>query len=415
MTQTKIKLLHTADLHLDSPLKSLALKHEGLRDTVATASRTALTRIVDHAMDESVAAVLIAGDLFDGAQRSARTGAFLVSAFDRLQAAGIRVFAIYGNHDAENSVSRAFDYPANVHVFDGRGGSAELTGSGIWIHGVSFRDRHAPESLLPKFPAPVQGAVNIGLLHTSLTGAEGHDRYAPCSVADLVGHGYDYWALGHVHKRQVHAEDPFVVMPGMPQGRDVGEAGPKSATLIEVSDGRLSIAALRTSAVEFQLSDVDVTGAEDSEALRHRLRTHLQRQAEAVESDSAILRLRLTGAAPQAWQIRRDADLWAEMAADLAEETGRIWIERLEVDVSLPAAQTDSGAVAELAALMDEIRGTDAFRAEAQEALAQALAALPAHLRDQMAASEDAKTALAESLAERGASAMVARLRGTWA
>ena len=412
MAQDPIKLLHTADLHLDSPLKSLALKDRALRDRVATASRTALTRIADFAIDEGVAALLIAGDLFDGTQRSGKTAAFLAGVFDRLGAAGIRVYAIRGNHDAESPAAGALDAPANVHFFDGRGGTQELPGTGIHIHGVSFRARQAPDSLLPKFAAPVPGAVNIGLLHTSLTGYSGHDPYAPCSVADLRAHGFDYWALGHVHKRAVHSETPFVVMPGIPQGRDIGEAGPKSATLINVTEGGLTIAEIATSAVEFRQSDCDVTGAEDAEALRAVLRAHLQDEARATVSDSAILRLSLTGTTPLAWAIRRDADFWDAVARDLAEETGQLWIEQLDLAVAPETAGSDTGAAAELDTLMQQIRLEDGFRAEAVELLTQVLSLMPADRRRDLATNEAAQAALADDLAARGATELAARLRG---
>ncbi|MDF0599265.1 DNA repair exonuclease [Psychromarinibacter sp. C21-152] len=409
---TAVRLLHTADLHLDSPLKSLALRDSGLRAEVETASRSALTRMVDFALAEDVAALLIAGDLFDGAERSAKTAAFLLTQLDRLNEAGISVFYIRGNHDVENPVSGAFEMPTNVHVFDGRGGSVQLEGTDIHIHGVSFRDRHAPESLLPKFAGPVPGAVNIGMLHTSLSGAAGHDPYAPCTVPELQAHGFDYWALGHVHKRSVHADAPFVVMPGMPQGRDIGEAGPKSATLLTVTDGAISIEEVPTSAVEFRRSALDITGADDAESLRAALRDHLRTEAAATVSDTAILRLSLTGESPRAWQIRRDLDVWQEAAEGFAEATGTLRIERLELDLTAPGAADASDAVSELESLMAEIRREPGFRAEAQAELDRILSLLPADRRRALAADADALAALADDLAARGALAVAARMRG---
>ena len=149
------KILHTADVHLDSPLRSLALRNEALRDNIKSATRSAFIRIIDTALTEDVAALLIAGDLYDGAQRSAKTAAFLVGQFERLRAAGIQVFYIKGNHDAENPITGEVALPDNVYVFDGRGSKVQLIGTDIWIHGVSFNGRHARDSLLSKFDAPV--------------------------------------------------------------------------------------------------------------------------------------------------------------------------------------------------------------------------------------------------------------------
>jgi DNA repair exonuclease SbcCD nuclease subunit len=413
MPQT-IRLLHTADLHLDSPLRSLALRDDRLRDIVETASRTALSRLVDRAIDEEVRALLIAGDLFDGRERSARTGAFLVATFDRLRAAGIDVFAIRGNHDAENPVSGTMTWPDNVRVFDGRGGRARLGETDIWVHGVSFGGRHAPDSLLPKFGPPVPDAVNIGLLHTSLAGAPGHDAYAPCSVAELCAHGFDYWALGHVHARAVHAERPWVVMPGMPQGRDIGEAGPKSATLIEVTGGAVAAREVPTSVAEFRRVAIDVTGAGDETEIRRRLRAGLEEAARDSRSDAAILRLTLAGATPGAWALRRDRDLWAETARLMAEETGRLWIEELALDVAPPGedAAAPADAVAELGRLMAALRAEPGFLAEARAEVEEVLRHLPPDRRAALLPGAAALDTLAERLAAAGADEMVARMRG---
>jgi exonuclease SbcD len=98
------RFIHAADLHLDAPLKSLALKDEELSELVGNATRRALERIVDLCLEEKVDALLIAGDLYDGDMRSMKTAAFLVSEMERLQAADINVFMIRGNHDAESVV-----------------------------------------------------------------------------------------------------------------------------------------------------------------------------------------------------------------------------------------------------------------------------------------------------------------------
>ncbi len=100
------RFVHTADLHLDAPLRSLALKDEDLADLVGNATRHALERIVDLCLEESVDALLIAGDLYDGDLRSMKTAAFLVSEMERLQRAGVSVFMIRGNHDAESVLAQ---------------------------------------------------------------------------------------------------------------------------------------------------------------------------------------------------------------------------------------------------------------------------------------------------------------------
>lgn len=408
-----IKLLHTADIHLDSPLKSLALRDPDLRERVQAATRGAFTRIVDTALNEDVAGLLIAGDLYDGAARSARTAAFLTTQLDRLRAACIPVFLIKGNHDAENPITGEVALPDNVHVFSGRGGAVQLGAHDIWIHGVSFSGRHAPDSLLPKFAPPVAGAVNIALLHSSLAGAAGHDTYAPCTVAELGAMGFDYWALGHIHKRQIHSQAPWIVMPGTPQGRDIGEPGPQSATLLSIEGSQISVSDCHTSQVEFLPVEVDVTDCEDEDALRDHLRKTIQQCAASLQSDAAILRLRLTGGLARRWQVERDRDTWAETVSGMARETGCLWVEKLEIALTDPdGPRIDSSATAELSALMQAIRTEPGYAAQIEAQLAEILSDLPAHIRAALIPDEAAATTLAQRLAETGAHHVTALMKG---
>jgi len=408
-----IKLLHTADLHLDSPLKSLALKDERLREQVQTATRTALKRLVQFGIDEGVSALLFAGDLFDGKERSTKTAAFLVSEMDRLREAGISVFYVKGNHDAENPVAGAFELPANVHVFDGRGGKIQLAGDDVWIHGVSFRDKHAPESLLPKYDPPVAGAINIGIMHTSISGAKGHDPYAPCTLSELRNHGFDYWALGHVHKRQIHSSEPWIVMAGTPQGRDIGEAGPKSATLLKIDGSRIELEEVSVAPVEFRLSHCDVSGVADDDDLRKCIRAHLRSEATSTDSDAAILRLSLIGHTKQAWQIRRDADVWEETIKNIAEETGRLWIEQVEFHVSVGSEEPGTtDAVSELKDIMSELRGEEGFQILAKEELDHIISLLPPDRRQTLVPDEAASVKLLEDITDQAIISMTALMKG---
>lgn len=404
-----INILHTADLHLDSPLATMALRNDGLRAVVETATRSALDRIVDIALEEEVAAVLIAGDLYDGGQRSMKTAAYLLSAFRRLEAAGIHVFVIRGNHDAESTITREIAWSDNVHVFDGRGGHVMLC-DGIAIHGVSFRDPHAPESLLPKF-RPVPGVVNIGMLHTSLGGAAGHDPYAPCSVADLADAGFDYWALGHVHRRTVHHEAPLVVMPGMPQGRDMGEDGPKSVTLIHVDNGELTIEERPSAALEFRRESVDISHCRDLAEVQDLITARVRGLGGGA---MIVVRFAVTGASALNWQLRRDADLLLAVAEEAAETTGSVWIDRLNVETQVLAAEAPTDTAAhEIAGLIAEAARAHGLKAEAATILSEVLADLPPEIRDHWGADEAATSQSVERLIGDAADWATARMHGT--
>ena len=190
------KFLHAADIHLDSPLRGLQ-RYEGAPvEEIRQASRRALENLVQLAIDQSVAFVLIAGDLYDGDWKDHRTGLYFVSQMVRLRAAGIPVIAIAGNHDAANKMTRTLPLPENVHVLDHRRPETFLLEQpGVAIHGQSFATPTVLEDLSAAYPPAVGGMLNIGLLHTCATGREGHQPYAPCTIPGLISKHYDYWAL----------------------------------------------------------------------------------------------------------------------------------------------------------------------------------------------------------------------------
>ena len=404
------RFLHMADLHLDAPLKSLALKDEDLSDLVGNATRRTLEQIVDLCLEENVDALLIAGDLYDGDMRSMKTAAFLVRQMERLSEADIAVFMIRGNHDAESVLTRELDLPANVHVFTGHGGTVELSEKGVAVHGVSFAKPQAPDSLLQKYKPPVPGLFNIGLLHTSLAGAAGHDTYAPCSVNDLKTHGFDYWALGHIHMRQVHSEAPYVVMPGMPQGRDIGEAGPKSVTLVTVDQGLVTLEERVTSQVEFSRADITLDGVEDWREALAAIEDVIAAAAMAP-SDHIVLRLELMGATPLSWRLRRDHDLLLEQVSNLARAKGSVWIDKI-VHWHNPPSQTVKGddPRSELGALMSSLMDDETFLMRATREAEDLVGDLPPELRGAFGETEEEQADQIGQFLTDGVEEIVARM-----
>lgn len=369
--------------------------------------------MVDYALDENVSALLISGDLFDGNQRSAKTAAFLLAEFDRLASQGVEVFYIKGNHDAENPVTGGLQYPDNVHVFSGRGNKKQLGDTDVWIHGVSFSGKHAPESLLDRFSAPEPHGVNIAMLHTSLAGSAGHDVYAPCSVDELKQHDFDYWALGHIHKRQIHSTSPWIVMPGIPQGRDIGEPGAKTATVLTIAEGKISTSELPTSSMEFVALDIDITEADTADALRNLIRSELNDLVQNLLSPGAIVRVGLTGQSSLRWQLIRDQTQWHESISLLATDTGCLWLEKLKLDLSeSPGASIDVGAIGELEIIMNAIRADDWFAQQASVEIETALAQLPAAQRKRLLSSENELARLVEQLGCEGSDYVLAAMRG---
>lgn len=414
------RFVHAADLHLDSPLRSLALRDPALSELIGNATRRAFTGIVRICLEERVDALLLSGDLYDGEQTSMKTARFLADQADLLHQGGVRVFIIRGNHDALSRITKELAFPDSVTIFDGRAEALTLRRDAgvppVVIHGVSFAQPHAPESLLPKFRPPVEGAVNIGLLHTSLGGAAGHDLYAPCSVADLQRMGFRYWALGHVHCRSVMTGDTTVVMPGMPQGRDIGEAGAKTVTLATVgADGAITLEERLTSGAQFERVMVDLGGAETPRDVAAALAAALGQARDAAPSEHLVARLRLTGATPLAWGLLRDTELLRTEAQRQAEATGRTSIDKVEMYCQLPAAAPDAAVtgspVEELRRLMAAAATDDAYRAETAAMVEELRAQLPAECRAILGTDAGSFAAVLDDAIRNGIDEVLARLR----
>jgi len=289
-------------------------------------------------------------------------------------------------------------------------------GLDIAIHGLSFAKPQAPETLLPKYKLPEPGAVNIGIMHTSLGGAPGHDQYAPTNVADLLAAGFDYWALGHIHKRAAHDDKRPVIMPGMPQGRDINEAGEKTVTLVTVHDDRSILVEERlTSIAQFERVAVDLSGIADWREAMDAIEGQLATARATTRSPHLVARLSLTGRTPLAWQLRRDRDLVLTEAEQRAEGIGATWIEKLEISAQAPSEQGNGSAadpVLELGALMlADIGANSAARLEVRQLVEDLRNDLPAEIRGFAGKDEAELEAFVERLLSEGSQDIVARLR----
>jgi len=333
---TSFRFIHTADIHLDSPLIGLAGQEGSAADRIRTATREAFENLVGLALHEEVAFVIIAGDLYDGDWRDYQTGLFFVRQMGRLATAGVPVFLLYGNHDAESQITRRLVLPENVNAFSSRKpGTFQLKELGVALHGQSYRQRDIADNLVPAYPEPIAGMFNIGVLHTGLGGMGGHANYAPCALDDLVNKGYDYWALGHVHQTAVLHERPHVVFPGNLQGRHIREAGPKGAYLLSVEDGELVEAtSVASDVVRWARLTVPLDGCTRVTEAVDRVREAIE-NAVARDADGQLLacRVELTGQTDTHGGLLASTEQLLAEARSTALGLGEdlAWIERIVV------------------------------------------------------------------------------------
>jgi len=383
---THFKFLHAADLHLDSPLLGLTSKSPAFAAKVEAASRKAFDDLIDLAISERCRFVVLAGDIFDGDLRNYQAGLFFISGLRRLLEAGIDVFMILGNHDAENRIVSKLGYSKNVHVFSAKGAETRLLEDvGVAVHGQSFSQRDVTENLAQGYPPAHAGYFNVGVLHTACEGQEGpHARYAPCSVEQLVNHGYDYWALGHVHDRAVLHEFPHVVYPGNLQGRSPRETGSKGAHVIGVQEGRISSLEHRSlDTVRWSHARLDVSDATDLPEIVLLIKEQIELAYEEAEQRAVAVRVTLAGATALHHEIQLAGSfLREELDAVCASISDDVWLERIVVATKAPAAPAVLDA--SLAGLIQQQLSSVAVHRVAEvleKRLAEVAAKMPANAR----------------------------------
>ncbi len=383
-----MKFLHTADIHLDSPLIGLERYEGAPLEDIRGATRQAFRNLVRLAIDESVDFIVIAGDLFDGDWRDYNTGLFLVQQMAELREAGIRAFIAAGNHDAQSHITKNLSLPDNVTRFSAREAETfEDQRLGVALHGRSYANRAEEENLALGYPERRAGIFNIGVLHTNVDGLAGHDNYAPCRLDDLRAKGYDYWALGHVHAADVLSEEPLVVYPGNIQGRHARETGAKGCLIVTVDDGIAGIEPASLDVVRWAVCRIDAAGCENGDDVVERATTGIRDHLDEAGGRLLAVRVEVTGACRAHDEIARDPEKWMyeirRSAGDIGG--GDVWVERVKfgtrVRHSLEELAARADAVGDLVRAIEGLdadeRGLDAISGE----LAEINAKLPADLK----------------------------------
>ena len=334
-----LRFIHAADLHLDSPFVGIkAAAPENVASALREATFSAYENIIDLCIDEQVDALLVAGDVYDSADRSLRAQLRFVEGLGRLDEAGIRSFICHGNHDPLDGWEARLDYPKSctrflkdaqaVPIFE------EDPGRGV-VHGISYPTGDMAENLVPRLGSGDPKTFSIGLIHANVGSDAKHANYSPCSLDDLERSGIDYWALGHVHNRQVLSErSPTVVYPGNPQGRHPNEEGAHGVYLVEVDEEKdVTLGFRAVDTVRWARADLDASGTDTVPDLIEALHQRIQDALAESEGRSVVLRIKLAGRSAIHASLRRAAvveDLIGEVNREWAERSPFAWCERIE-------------------------------------------------------------------------------------
>jgi DNA repair exonuclease SbcCD nuclease subunit len=397
-----MKFIHAADLHIDSPLLGLDRLEGAPAEMIRRAPREAFRRLIDLALAERADFVILAGDVFDGPWRDMSTGLFFCRELERLNP--IPVFVALGNHDAHSTIVSRLPWPDHVKRFkESSPETYELRTLNTALHGQSFATRAVVDDLAAGFPAALSGMTNIGVLHTSLAGYQGHERYAPTSLDVLRGKGYDAWCLGHIHQRTVVARDPLVLYPGNIQGRHIGERGARGCFIIDDDAGVLRETFHPLDSLRWELIDINAAQLETFDEVLNTTRNGITTLREQHDDRLLCIRVRLRGATPANTLLRRDADDFrGALVLDGAGED--VWVESVHIQTTSPRSLVEvrrrADLVGEIFAALAGARVDQEQRARLTDALRDVQAKIPREVVEMYATRFDDPDVLNEAIAE---------------
>ena len=289
-----IRILHAADLHLDSPFEGMPAGKAALR---REEQRMLLTRLSALARQERVQLVLLSGDLLDSDHSYFETGEELCRC---LAGMGAPVFIAPGNHDfyTEKSPWTRLKLPGNVYLFtENRIRGMELPALGVRVYGAAFTEKRSRPLLTGYHAERMPGIKNILVLHGEV-GTHADSPYNPITEQELRDCGMDYVALGHIHKASglLRTGDTWYSWPGCPEGRGFDETGEKTVSLVTLSDTGCTLETRSIALRRYEQLRVDVTGADPL------LAVHTILPDETVRD---IYRITLTGETDEAPDLNR--------------------------------------------------------------------------------------------------------------
>ncbi|MFZ7113125.1 MAG: metallophosphoesterase family protein [Desulfatiglandales bacterium] len=369
---SEFSFVHTADLHLDSPFSAVRQNNKVLAETLRKATFEAFDRVIRLCIDHHVDFLLVAGDVFDGEDRSLRAQIRFRDGLTRLSEAGIQAVVVCGNHDPLCSWASSLAWPPGARLVGEHLENLSIERDGTLlarIQGISYPKREEKRNLSRIFHRQ-DSAFHIGLLHSNLGSDTGHEPYAPCSLDDLKAAGMDYWALGHVHTRKVLSENPpVVVYPGNIQGRHIREAGEKGCYLVRVkANNEVALEFHPTDAVRWVTGELPIQGIRTLQDLMETLEKVSSEIAEKGKGRPTISRIALRGSGPLHHLLQRPETAFDIL--DALQEMGMarspfLWVEKVETEifppVDLEVSAEERGFLGELLRYSRDLRHAPDF------------------------------------------------------
>jgi DNA repair exonuclease SbcCD nuclease subunit len=365
----RVNFIHCADLHIGTPFKGISESDTSLGSLLYQSTYQAFDNIVNLAIKEQVDCLLISGDVYDSEDKSLQAQLRFKDGLSRLSNAGIPSFIACGNHDPLNSWSAALEWPESVHVFPGdavrrlpliKGGETIAQ-----VYGISHARKDLKENLALKFCPDGEQLPKIGLLHTNAGSNADHGPYAPCSMEDLIKVNLDYWALGHIHARDIlRTANPAVVYSGCSQSTSFGEIGARGCFKVTLEPGiEPVIEFVSTDVVRYKSDQVDISDCLSVEDIISAVITKCKGIAGFLDNRSVVIRLSITGRTNLHSDLQRGDnlhDLLENVRDQLKDIEPVIWLDKLKLSTAgvydLDSLRNGNNFVSDIISGFDELQ-----------------------------------------------------------
>lgn len=330
----QISFIHAADLHLDSPMVGLKHLPANIIARLRESTFTALQRLTKAAIEHQVDFVILAGDIFDGEDRSLRAQSRFRAEMNKLAEKQIPVFVIHGNHDHLNGSWIQLDMPSNTYFFNSAVEKKELRtrrGESVHLYGFSYPERHVYEKKIDEYYKVEPADFHIGILHGNAAGGADHDNYAPFTIKELQEKQFDYWALGHIHKRAILSETPPIIYPGNIQGRNRKETGIKGCYLVTLNEFEHKLKFVETSDVIWEEAIIEAAEAQSFQDILQLCQVEINRYRKS--NIGTLLTLHINNVQLDDWREQRtlDGELLEILLDGENDEESFVWIVQLNV------------------------------------------------------------------------------------
>ena len=265
-----MKFVHIADMHFDAPFTSLNSK-ENLGEKRRLEQRNAFKKVIDFIEKNGVEYFFIAGDLYEQEYVKKSTIDFITKEFNRIP--NTKIFITPGNHDPylKNSYYATHDFGDNVMVFLSPK-VEKYEDENVNVYGMAFNDFYMNSSELESVNVPFSNKLNILVAHCDLNGSKDEDgfSYNPVLESKLNGLGFDYIALGHVHKNNIENKNK-IYYPGSTISLGFDELGSHGMIAGDITKSGFSMEFVELDDRKFEEIEIAVDGLNSKEELAEKI------------------------------------------------------------------------------------------------------------------------------------------------